>query len=121
MLGEWRRSTGRVNHRSGLVFISSVEWLLCLPPATWWLLEQSSNACSLAENRAVQLSITFVCHRPIVPVQMKLRTFGESVEIDVSVMRPGQGLNFVVGMVVEGVSPAGDRRTEVKNGIDPFR
>lgn len=80
------------------------------------VLQQSSIACYIAANQAGQLNITF-CHRPNVPVQLKLRTFGKSIEIDLSGMRPGRGLKFVVGLVVESISSAGDARTEVNNSV----
>ena len=51
-------------------------------------------------------------------VQLKLRTVGQSIEIDVGVMRPGRGLNFVVGMVVDSVSSAGVGQHEVKTYVD---
>lgn len=84
------------------------------------VLEQSSIACYIAANQAGQLSITF-CRRPIVLVQLKLRTFGKSIEIDLSVMRPARGLKIVVGLVVESISSAGDARTEVNKSVHSFR
>ena len=51
-------------------------------------------------------------------VQLKLRTVGQSIETVVGVMRPGRGLYFVVGMVVDSVSSAGVGQHEVKTYVD---
>ena len=103
-----------MERRSGAVFLSSVQWLICLSPGG----ARAILNCMIPSCKSSGPTEHHFFHCLIMLVQLKLRTVGQSIEIDVGVMRPGRGLNFVVGMVVDSVSSAGVGQHEVKTYVD---
>ena len=88
----------------------------------------------VGRNQSGQLT-NALCRRHIVPIQKTLRALGEPVVFNVGMahaisaslskcgeagdapkddaVRPGRGLGYVVGMIVDSLSPAGTRQSEV--------
>lgn len=99
--------------RGGVSFVGTMAYLSTSPGGARAILN-----CMIPSCKSSGPTEHHFLHCPIMLVQLKLRTVGQSIEIDVGVMRPGRGLNFVVGMVVDSVSSAGVGQHEVKTYVD---